>query len=155
QCLSGYVWREAVPGDVVCVEPASRTEARNDNALAAQRRGSRTCVSGYVWREAGPSDFVCVTPQVREQARLDNVEYNRRSRVRGARCNRYGEEAVAQFRQARALGCSVGGARWSDNITGHVNWCNTEASASLANREASARRTELAACAAGRGGSGS
>jgi hypothetical protein len=152
-CVSGYVWREAVPGDVVCVPPASRAEAWDDNARAAQRRGSRICVSGYVWREAGPSDFVCVTTQVREQARLDNIEYNLRTRVRGARCNRYGHEAVAQFRQARALGCSISGPRWSDNLTGHVNWCNTEASADFANSEASARRSELAACAAGSGAS--
>ena len=154
-CLPGSVWREAYPGDVTCVLPLSRTWVREDNARAEARRGSRTCAPGFVWREAGPEDWVCVTPQVREQARLDNIAYNNRSRVAGARCNRYGEAAVAAFRQAQALGCRVSGPRWQDNVTNHVNWCNTEASRALAEREERARATELRSCASGQGsGSG-
>jgi hypothetical protein len=79
-CLKGYVWREAVANDHVCVTPAVRTQTRQDNALADSRRdpnggpyGPDTCLSGYVWREAVANDHVCVTPATREQARSDNA----------------------------------------------------------------------------------
>jgi hypothetical protein len=90
RCLMGYVWREAVPGDKVCVSGATRAQARSDNAQAAARRnpnggpfGPDTCLQGYVWREATPSDHVCVIPAVRTQARQDNSEAaNRRNPAR-------------------------------------------------------------------------
>jgi len=78
-CLNGYVWREAYPGDTVCVTPATRTRAAQDNAAASSRRdpsagyGPYGCRSGYVWREARASDLVCVTPNVRAQAKADNA----------------------------------------------------------------------------------
>jgi hypothetical protein len=78
-CKQGFVWREAVPGDRVCVLPATRDETRRDNALAAGRRagsgpyGPDTCKQGFVWREAVPGDRVCVLPATRDQARRDNA----------------------------------------------------------------------------------
>jgi hypothetical protein len=79
RCASGYVWREAFPGDVVCVTPETRAQAARDNAEAEARKqpgggeyGPNTCRSGYVWREARPEDLVCVTPEVRTQAAEDN-----------------------------------------------------------------------------------
>ena len=78
-CLNGYVWREAFANDVVCVTPATRTRAAQDNAAAASRRdpsagyGPYGCQSGYVWREARASDLVCVTPNIRTQAKADNA----------------------------------------------------------------------------------
>jgi hypothetical protein len=88
-CLTGYVWREAVTNDVVCVTPDVRTQTRQDNALAASRRnpsgpfGPDTCIQGYVWREAVANDRVCVTPATREQARADNLRAaSRRNDVR-------------------------------------------------------------------------
>lgn len=78
-CVDGYVWREAFPGDRVCVTPAVRTQTAIDNRLAASRRapgggayGPDTCQQGFVWREARPEDHVCVTPETREQAARDN-----------------------------------------------------------------------------------
>ena len=78
-CINGYVWREAVPNDHVCVVPAVRTAARQDNEQARyrvsatiHRYGPDTCRTGYVWREATPADHVCVLPAVRAQARADN-----------------------------------------------------------------------------------
>ena len=78
-CVSGYVWREAFPGDVVCVLPQVRTQTREDNQLANARRqpgggayGPNTCRSGFVWRDALPGDYVCVTPETRAQAAADN-----------------------------------------------------------------------------------
>jgi hypothetical protein len=38
RCKPGFVWREAVPDDYVCVTPATRQQAREDNAMAARRR---------------------------------------------------------------------------------------------------------------------
>jgi len=39
-CLNGFVWREAFPGDVACVKPQVRSDAKADNAAAASRRNS-------------------------------------------------------------------------------------------------------------------
>jgi hypothetical protein len=81
RCLMGYVWREAVLGDKVCVSGVTREQAHADNAQATARRdpnggsfGPDTCIQGYVWREATPNDHVCVTPKVRQQTRQDNAE---------------------------------------------------------------------------------
>ena len=80
-CRSGFVWREAFPGDHVCVAPPTRDQAAGDNSRADARRqpgggayGPDTCRSGYVWREAGANDRVCVTPQTRERAAFDNSQ---------------------------------------------------------------------------------
>jgi len=90
QCIQGYVWREATRNDRVCVTPATRQQARDDNAQTDARRepgggsfGFETCKQGYVWREATSSDHVCVTPQTRDQARYDNSQA--RARVRSQR----------------------------------------------------------------------
>jgi len=79
-CISGYVWREAGPGDHVCVLPEVRDLVVKQNALADSRRdprggvyGPNTCLSGYVWREAFPTDLVCVTPEERDEAAKDNA----------------------------------------------------------------------------------
>jgi len=77
-CASGYVWREAFPGDVVCVTPSQRTQAAADNAYASSRvdpngvYGPYTCLPGYVWRDAYDGDAVCVEPWVRDQVHYDN-----------------------------------------------------------------------------------
>jgi hypothetical protein len=79
-CKFGFVWREATPLDHVCVAPGTRTQARDDNAHAAERisrtnhdYGADTCLNGFVWREATPDDHVCVTPGTRVQAVNDNA----------------------------------------------------------------------------------
>jgi len=81
QCLQGFVWREAFPGDHVCVTGQTRSEAAADNSQAAARRsptggpyGPDTCLQGYVWRDANPTDHVCVTPDIRAQAAYDNSQ---------------------------------------------------------------------------------
>jgi hypothetical protein len=78
-CIQGYVWREAIPDDHVCVTPETRAQAAEDNRLADSRRsptggayGPDTCLQGYVWREVVRSDHVCVTPETRAQAAEDN-----------------------------------------------------------------------------------
>lgn len=79
-CRQGYVWREAIPSDHVCVTPGTRAQTAYDNSQASFRRnptgpyGSDTCIQGYVWREAFANDHVCVTPQVRAQAAYDNSQ---------------------------------------------------------------------------------
>ncbi len=78
-CLNGYVWRQAYSGDTVCVTPATRSRAAQDNAAASSRRdadagyGPYGCQSGYVWRTARASDLVCVTPNIRDQVKADNA----------------------------------------------------------------------------------
>jgi len=79
-CKDGFVWREALANDHVCVVPQTRTAAQMDNGQAAARRspnggpfGPDTCVQGFVWREAIPTDHVCVTLQTRQQTREDNA----------------------------------------------------------------------------------
>lgn len=76
-CPQGYVWREAVPGDHVCVYPIRRRQARDDNRLAAGRSngtGVWDCRKGFVWREAVPSDHVCVVPARRTETWHDNAQ---------------------------------------------------------------------------------
>jgi hypothetical protein len=80
-CRQGFVWREAFPGDYVCVTPETRAQAAQDNSQAASRRqpgggayGPNTCLPGFVWREARPDDLVCVTPETRAQAASDNAQ---------------------------------------------------------------------------------
>lgn len=80
ECKPGYVWRDAQDGDGVCVTPADRAEAKQQNANAANNRaagggayGPNTCRDGYVWREAFGGDVVCVTPHEREKAKKQNA----------------------------------------------------------------------------------
>jgi len=79
-CNQGFVWREAGPGDVVCVTPAIRDSTAQQNQAAGQNvepnggaYGPNTCKQGFVWREAFSGDTVCVTPAVRTQAASDNA----------------------------------------------------------------------------------
>ncbi len=79
-CAAGYVWRDAYPGDQVCVTPAIRTQTATENALGPSRRepnggiyGPDTCKQGFVWRATRPSDHVCVPPDSRDQASRDNA----------------------------------------------------------------------------------
>ena len=79
-CRTGYVWREAQPFDRVCVRPASRTRAAEENRLALSRidpagaYGPFSCIAGFVWREAFPGDAVCVTPARRAAVARENAE---------------------------------------------------------------------------------
>jgi len=80
-CKRGFVWRETVPDDHVCVSPASRDAAVQENREAASHRqpnggpfGPDTCMQGFVWRDAFPGDHVCVTPAVRQQVTNDNAQ---------------------------------------------------------------------------------
>ncbi|HWZ45477.1 MAG TPA: hypothetical protein VNW97_18525 [Candidatus Saccharimonadales bacterium] len=77
-CKQGFVWREAVPNDHVCVTGQRRDQTRTDNSKATERRANGspsapdTCKQGFVWRETIPADHVCVTPQTRADAKDDN-----------------------------------------------------------------------------------
>ena len=75
-CLQGYVWRSSSSTDRVCVKPASRTQAEDDNAKAGSRHlpNSDTCIQGYVWRQATPDDHVCVTAAIRAQTQNENAQ---------------------------------------------------------------------------------
>jgi hypothetical protein len=78
-CAQGYVWREARPGDLVCVTPESREQAANENRLAKERRNPRgnygplTCIQHFVWREAFNGDAACVPPERRLAVRQENA----------------------------------------------------------------------------------
>ncbi len=76
-CPQGFVWREAFPGDYVCVTPQSRSQAARENSDPA---GAEPCRPGTVWREAGPSDHVCVSVARRSAV----AEENRRAVNGGA-----------------------------------------------------------------------
>ena len=78
-CKSGYVWREAIPGDHICVHPSRRTAAARENSIAGSRvnpaggsHGANTCKRGFVWREAYRGDVVCVTTSRRTQVSREN-----------------------------------------------------------------------------------
>lgn len=89
-CKQGFVWREAIKNDHVCVLPKSRSQAADDNKNAVSRRepnggafGPDTCKQGFVWREVVPTDRVCVTPQIRKQTRIENSQFEV-NRARGS-----------------------------------------------------------------------
>jgi hypothetical protein len=98
-CISGYVWRQAGPGDLVCVTPAVRAQTAADNrewhnrvvqtsvspcatylcrmqsvhpTVLATAPQKLPCRTGYVYREAYADDYVCVTPATHAQALSDN-----------------------------------------------------------------------------------
>ncbi|MGO9059399.1 MAG: hypothetical protein ACLQU2_18730, partial [Candidatus Binataceae bacterium] len=96
-CIPGFVWREAFPGDHVCVTPQIWEQTAEDNRkrLDPERRagfgpyGPDTCRQGFVWRDASPNiysnstDHVCVTPATRTQAAQDNnLDVSRKARKR-------------------------------------------------------------------------
>lgn len=78
-CIAGFVWREAIPSDHVCVTPDVRDRTQQENGSAAERRdptgayGSNSCKQGFVWREAFDGDAVCVTPDIRSATKADNA----------------------------------------------------------------------------------
>jgi hypothetical protein len=77
-CVDGYVWREAFPNDFVCVTPAGRKKAADQNAAAAANHlaHSASCKPGFDWREAsgpGNGDNVCVSEDDRQQAINENL----------------------------------------------------------------------------------
>ncbi len=77
-CKPGFVWRDAIPGDHVCVKPNRRTKAAKENAIAGSRvdpagaYGPNSCKVGFVWRSAYSGDVVCVTAARRTQVRKEN-----------------------------------------------------------------------------------
>ncbi len=76
-CVSGYVWRQLIDGDHVCVTDATFAQIQADNAAAPTRwmdgaYGPHTCIAGYVWRDAFSGDDVCVTGDIRTTTALDN-----------------------------------------------------------------------------------
>jgi hypothetical protein len=78
-CLPGFVWRQAVAMDYVCVTPQTRAQAAADDKMRDQRIAPNgMCIQGYVWRMTVPLDHVCVTPQTRDQAKQDNAAMNQR-----------------------------------------------------------------------------
>jgi len=77
-CVEGYVWRGAFPNDFVCVTPADRKKAADQNAAAAGNHlaHSANCKLGFVWREAsgpGNGDDVCVSEDDRQQVINENL----------------------------------------------------------------------------------
>ena len=80
-CQQGYVWRQAIPTDHVCVPPQVHDQTAYDNGQANVRRdpkggpyGRDQCLYPYVWRGAFDGDHVCVTPETRDQAASDNSQ---------------------------------------------------------------------------------
>jgi hypothetical protein len=53
-CVQGYVWREAVPNDHVCVTPQERAMASEQNRLAAQRRVAAAPDGHYIGKVRQP-----------------------------------------------------------------------------------------------------
>jgi hypothetical protein len=79
-CISPYVWRNARPGDAVCVTDQTRTKVAQENANPGANKqpgggasGPETCVSGYVWRQAFDGDTICVQPPERDATLADNA----------------------------------------------------------------------------------
>ena len=171
-CKSGFVWRDAKDGDGVCVTPEERSEAKLQNANAANNRrpgggsyGPNTCRDGYVWREAFANDVVCVTPTERQKAHQQNALNAQRSTASAPppprptttpaasnqRCSDYARSAVHDYNQASGLQKCSGPmkrenpGRWHAQFDQHYNWCLT-AQQSWLTSEAKARDALLVSC---------
>lgn len=79
-CVNGLVWRDARPGDTVCVTPQVRDATAQQNADPRANKvpgggayGPETCNPGFVWREAFDGDSICVTPQLRADTLAANA----------------------------------------------------------------------------------
>lgn len=75
QCLPGFVWRGAFPGDHVCVDGQAQQLAAQENAAAASlvdpdRPGY--CRQNYKWREGDSLDKACVTGAARDRVAGEN-----------------------------------------------------------------------------------
>lgn len=80
-CAPGYVWRETIPEDHVCVTLEAHLRTVQDNQLAGSRRdprggeyGADQCLSGFVWRDSFDGDRVCVLPETRDLVAQENKE---------------------------------------------------------------------------------
>jgi hypothetical protein len=148
-CRQGFVWRDAVPGDLVCVTPGVRQQAADDNAQATARRqpgggayGPATCLPGFVWREAVPNDLVCVTPGTRDQTAADNraaagrrvgantsldPPHEQKLPVVNEKCEQYARRALDQFRiMQKTRKCQLPpDGRWHTDYKRHYDWCLT------------------------------
>ncbi|MEU3620677.1 hypothetical protein ABZ725_51860 [Streptomyces sp. NPDC006872] len=140
-CRQGFVWREAVPGDRVCVTPGTRTQAQADHRQADARRqpgggawGPDTCRQGFVWREAVPGDHVCVTPGTRTQAQADNRQADaRRAPNTPPPCRSQGGLPVDTVTPEQAVRCSSSG-YWRATLTAFVHdywWFGSDAGSSV------------------------
>ncbi|MBN3757374.1 toll/interleukin-1 receptor domain-containing protein [Paraburkholderia sp. Tr-20389] len=79
-CVKPFIWRQAQPGDKVCVTPETQTRILAENRAASENRspnggvyGPDTCKTGFVWRNAFDGDVVCVTPESRDMTANDNT----------------------------------------------------------------------------------
>jgi hypothetical protein len=79
-CVKPFIWRQAEPGDKVCVTKETQMRILAENRAATDNRsptggayGPDTCKVGFVWRNAFDGDVVCVTPESREMTASDNL----------------------------------------------------------------------------------
>lgn len=104
-CQAPFVFREAVPGDRVCVAPGAHEQAQRDNAEAASRKGENVfgragCKDGFIVRGITTDDNVCVTPETREQVVADNALAETRRAAPGAAPAPIGPQGVLRMRTA-------------------------------------------------------
>lgn len=77
-----------------------------------------------------------------DRARADGLKLCKQKQ---AACVDYAALAVEQNRSNRRFGCGLAGGRWSDNASGHRDWCMT-ANADETTGESRARQTALSQC---------
>ncbi|MET8054994.1 hypothetical protein ABZU75_46255 [Streptosporangium sp. NPDC005286] len=73
-CLSGLVYRNAVPGDNVCVTPASRDQVAADNRTGRRADANGRCPLFTFVRKATPADNLCVSPGSATMVATENVD---------------------------------------------------------------------------------
>jgi hypothetical protein len=85
-CPEDTVWRNARPGDDVCVTKRFEATIISENRDAPNNwepdggaYGPQTCKQGLVWREAFDGDTVCVSPDMRSTILAQNANAPRGS----------------------------------------------------------------------------
>src|SRR5437879_2092442 len=87
RCRQGFVWREAFPGDYVCVTPEARSQAAQDNRSASGSNDHQfragACTQSLLSSVDDQHDLVSVPPAMRQQIWDDNAGAS--GRVAGCR----------------------------------------------------------------------
>ncbi len=156
-CVSGEKARDTSDREDVCRDYAVRAVQQNDENMRL-----RCNFTGSSWQSNRNAHFDwCMTASRADREREDRNRVNKLAECRSSgggdgggggredECRDYAEEAIAQARENRDLGCSFTGNRWSSRYAEHFNWC-IGATRTQVQAERTARAADLRSC---RGGS--
>lgn len=155
-CVSGERAADTSDREDICRDYSVRAVQQNDENLRL-----RCNFTGSSWQSNRNAHFDwCMGASRADREREDRNRVTKLAECRSSgggdggggredQCRDYADEAVAQARENRDLGCGYTGSRWSSRYAEHFNWCLSATRAQV-QAERTARAGELRSC---RGGS--